>query len=172
MLVRITDLPLKGLKINDHLSLEKLNERVAEGRDTSIAFTIPPVVDLTLFPSHGGATSSGKVTTKYTQECSTCLDPIERELELEAKFIFKPRTSESDADDIGVWYFDGDEINLEEVIQEALILSLQLYWHPPRDAQERCSVCGKRVEFENGQAKKKSGTSLAELLKKAGVSTN
>ncbi len=79
-------------------------------------------------------------------------------------------------DDVGISFFEGDQFDLESLLQELLILQLDPYWHPTCNSSGECSCCGKVVEVpdEDGQA----GTapleniSLGALLKKAGISNN
>ena len=178
MNIRISTIPPRGLDIKETLPLDSLNARMNEGRENDIVFTAAPQVELTVLRTIEGAETKGSVRTKYKQQCSWCLDPVERELEIEAKFVLSPRPAEKSVneagsfeDDIGVVYYDNDHVDLEDVIQEALILSLSRFWHPPVDEKGACTVCGRNVEAERKQLQDAPLT-LGALLKKAGVSAN
>lgn len=183
MKVRVSRLPPEGLSVKTTLSLESLNTRMNEGREVDIVFTEAPSVDLMVTKTTQGAETKGRVTTKYRQPCSRCVEAVEKSLDIEANFILQQRpepgqrdTSDSEEDyedDIGISYFEGDQVDLEDLIQQALILPLSLFWHPPCDQKGNCTHCGKLCEAPNAAEIPKLETiSLGDLLKKAGVSKN
>lgn len=177
MKIRISDIPHTGLKVNDTLPLEALNARMAQGRLGDIVFTEAPKVDLTISHIENGAETKGTVSTKYRRQCARCLEDLDRSLTIEANFTLhqKPAADEIEkneveffADDVGITYFEGENIDLEDLIQEALILPLTLYWAPECDAKGNCSVCGiNRSKFESRD--EPTGTNLGNLMKKAGL---
>jgi uncharacterized metal-binding protein YceD (DUF177 family) len=177
MKVRISDIPHTGLKVSDILPLDALNARMAEGQSKDILFTEAPRVDLVVMRTQSGAETKGTVQTKYRQQCSRCLEDADRELKIPADFILQPKSGAEEAldegdasftDDVGISYFEGDNIDLESLLQEALILSLTLYWAPACDAQGNCVQCGlNRSKFESYD--EPPGNSLGKLLKKAGL---
>ena len=172
MKVRISDLSAAGLKISEDIPLDALNARMAEGAGNDIIFTAAPHVEIHVTPSAHGADTKGTVKTKYRQPCSMCAKELDRELEIAANFTLKRRPEESDpdapeyADDIGISYFSGDHVELEELIQEALILSLSRYWRPPQNKDGSCQVCGKKAEAPKDI---EGVNNLGRLLKGAGV---
>ena len=172
MRIRVSDIPYSGLKVADSLSLEALNARMQEGQGSDIIFTSAPKVNLTIFKTDSGAECKGKVISSYTQACSLCLKELPKPLELDANFIFKrinTKPSEDDLpeDEIGINYFAGDHIELEDMIQESLILSLSLYWHPPTDSSGNCSECKLAFFSKKEVVKPVSTNSLGDFLAKA-----
>ncbi len=175
MKVRISTISPNGFTINEQLSLESLNTRMNEGRENDIVFTAPPLVDITVFKTDGGAEVKGTVKTRYRQPCSHCLEVIEQDLMLDLHMILSPKplevteNQEDDLDyqdDVGFYFYEGDYAELEEPIQEALILSLSRFWHPPVDAQGCCTRCHRQIDFD--EAEESSPTiSLGDLLKEA-----
>jgi uncharacterized metal-binding protein YceD (DUF177 family) len=174
MRIRISTISPKGLNVKDSLSLELLNARMNEGRENDIFFTEAPRVDLTVFKTASGAETKGKVKTRFKQPCSRCLDVIERDLEIDTNFILQPlpedqtREGGSYEDDVGIIWYEGDRVDLEDAIQEALILSLSLYWRPPVDESGRCTLCG--LSLEAGDDSDCAGSNnLGNLLRRAGI---
>ncbi len=183
MLVRVTDLPPNGLIINDTIPLAPLNARMATGDHTDIKFTEAPRVELSIIPTQaGGAQMSGKVRSKYLQPCGRCLDPLEREIEVEANYVLAQRpppergakpaepVEEDCVDDVGLVYFDGDQIELEDLIQESLILGLSVFWSPPCDNKGNCKLCGFNIDKINAveqNKEEKKTVRFADLLEKA-----
>jgi len=182
MKVRVSRLPTEGLTVKTTLYLENLNTRMNEGKGNDILFTSAPSVELVVTKTSQGAETKGRVSTKYKQPCSRCDDGVEKSLDIEANFILqaRPEPTERDdsededyEDDIGIAYFEGDQIDLEDIIQQALILPLSRFWHPACDAQGNCSHCGRECEKPVDESVTKLETiSLGDLLKKAGVSKN
>ncbi|RMG39536.1 MAG: DUF177 domain-containing protein [Candidatus Dadabacteria bacterium] len=166
MKIRISSIPPEGLKISDTLSLEALNRRMMEGRDNDILFTLEPRVDLEITRNVDGAESCGSVTSTYIQPCALCAEPVEQQLTVRADYIFKHRPdfiqdNDEYSDDIGLIYYNGDHIDLEEILQESIILALRFYLKPPRKDDGSCKICGKTPGFEESV---KSRVTLGNLL--------
>lgn len=87
---------------------------------------------------------SGQVSGEAGFECARCLKDNDRSIALSMRWTFVPRKSmlsggmtaeeeyELTADDLDVSFFDGDEIDLADVVREAILLEL--------DAVPRCEV--------------------------------
>lgn len=178
MKVRISTIPAPGIKISEKIPLQALNARMNEGRNNDIFFTQAPQTDILVTKTASGAQVKGKVKAKYNQPCSLCLEVIERPLEVSLDYILEPK-SETESqpslpfdrkyeDDIGITYYEGDQVELEDLIQEALILALSPFWHPPLDKKDNCTRCGKNFSQENPEGLDNK-RNLGTLLKKAGV---
>jgi uncharacterized metal-binding protein YceD (DUF177 family) len=180
MKIRISDIPHDGLKVKETLSVESINARMREGEDHGIEFISPPVVDLTVFKTPQGAETRGKVTSRYRQPCSLCIEGVERDIEVESNFIFKAKPADLDnrpegeededyIDDVGISYFEGEHLELEPIVQETLILSLSIYWHPPVDKLGNCQVCGDKYKSSQcgKNAPSEKPVTLGQLIKAA-----
>lgn len=177
MKIRLTDIPKTGLPVSGALPLKNLNQRLSSGSDHGIVFTEDLMVNLIVNKSPTGAETKGTVKSRFRQPCSRCADGVERPIELKTNYILQPRPEkardeEADdyEDDIGITYYDGEHIDLEDLIQETIILSLSLYWHPPEDREGKCSQCHKQVVNINAKkVETPKGVNLADLLTKAGI---
>jgi len=176
MKIRISDIPSSGLNIKETIPLRPLNARLSEGSDNSIQFLEDPIVELVLEQNATGATAQGSVKSRYIQPCSRCAQELPRDIEVPLDFVLSERPSHDDdssiddeelIEDIGILYYENDQVDLEDFIQESLILALSLYWHPPEDKKGNCEVCGKH--FGDEPKKNEGLANLGELLKKAGV---
>lgn len=150
-----------------------------EGSSSDITFVSAPRVTVVVFKTPGGAETKGKVTSRYKQPCSLCTDPLERDIEIEANFYFREKSKRDqtkhgleaeDVDDVNFYYYENDHINLGEVAEEALILSLSRYWHPPKDENDNCVVCGINPRKDQPVSTELS-KNLGNLLKDAGIKT-
>jgi len=174
MKLRLSDIPPEGLRVSGTLDLDRLNARMAEGRDNEIVFTSPPQVELRVWGSPRGAETKGRIFSRYRQPCSRCLKTLDLDLEVAADFLLKParerdlaRGRES-ADDIGVIYFENEPVDIEDQLQENLILALRPFLLPERDSQGRCSACGEVCPTQ-WTVPEPSTPPLSALLRKAGV---
>lgn len=146
MKILVTTIPFSGMKIDAPISREALNARLQEGsRDDSVVFEDAPLADLTLTRTHGGVLIKGMISGRCKQGCATCGDSVPHEIVALIDWILQTESDraapDDEIDDPGVIVYQGEHVDLEEHLQEALILRLSPFWHPPRDAQERCSLC-------------------------------
>jgi len=190
MRVRVRDISPEGLTIDDTLSLERLNERMDEGRENHTHFTSKPKIELRLDRSPSGAETCGTVSADYLQPCARCAKLLQHKCAARADFVFheKPpemvsrgshEDPEADAspyedytDDVGICYFNGEHIELEELLQEALILQINPFFQPQLTNEGRCIECGDVPRTEvavEPQGATPKGLSLGVLLKRAGV---
>lgn len=198
MKIRISDIAPKGLAVKGTLELAPLNERMSAGRGAEIQFLTPPVVDLMVTRTVSGAELKGTVSSRYLQPCARCLEGKERAITVSVELTLiqrdrpfaggRLRDSEmtlveeslaSQEEDIGVVFFQGDSVEVEGVLQEALILELSLFWSPPLDTAGRCTLCHLSLEelsggamhgaeaIENTPPQAGGGTKLGELLESA-----
>lgn len=175
MRICTTTIPFSGMKIETFLPLEALNSRLREGsEDQGIAFTDPPLVDLTLTRTHGGILVKGVVSGHCKQECATCADPVSHDVVAPIDWILQTTSDragpDDEIDDPGVIVYEGDHVELEEPVQEALILHLNPFWHPPRDEKDRCTVCNRDCSascWDSDRSSTSTGSSFGTLLKGA-----
>ena len=169
MRVRVSDISPHGLKISDTIDLEALNSRMKEGRPTDITFSTAPEVDLFVQKSATGAEAKGSIIVKYSQNCARCTEKLEQKYSIPFNYTFQ-HTSRNDPDeinDVGIVAYNGEHVDLEELIQEEIILSLSYSWSPELDKSSNCSLCKK--EFSSTMSLENKGNSLGELLERAGV---
>jgi uncharacterized metal-binding protein YceD (DUF177 family) len=180
MRIRISDLSPEGLVIKEELPLERLNQRMNAVPGNDVLFSTPPKVDLTVTKEIGGAATKGTICSTIKQPCSRCLKEIPRDVSASTDFILKERTSiktdqkdEEDEidvnanfdDDVGISFYEGDHVELEELLQEQLILEINPFGHPEELPDGKCSSCGlKPVELSTADT---PTTKFGDLLAKA-----
>lgn len=162
------------MKIEAYLPLEALNARLKEGSEQQeMIFEAAPLVDITLTRTHGGILVKGIVSGRCKQECATCADPVPHEVVSTIDWLLQTSSDragpEDEIDDPGVIFYEGEHVDLEEPIQEALILNLNPFWHPPRDKQDRCTVCKRDCSSKvwGGEQKSEKSSAFGSLLKDA-----
>ena len=94
-----------------------------------------------------GVLASGMVRARLAGECVRCLDEIERELEVEFQelYVYAGR----DADDEAHW-LEGDLLDLEPVLRDAVVLALPLQPTCRPDCPGLCAECGVHLANEPG----------------------
>jgi uncharacterized protein len=69
----------------------------------------------------GGVAVRGAVTGRWVGACRRCLDEVSGALDAEVREIFEPHATEGET-----YPLEGDEIDLEPVVREAVLLALPL----------------------------------------------
>jgi uncharacterized metal-binding protein YceD (DUF177 family) len=146
MRILVTTIPFSGMKVDAPISKDALNARLKEGStDNGIVFQDEPLADLTLTRTHGGVIVKGIISGTCKQDCSSCGDFVAHEATAQIDWILQNESDraapDDEIDDPGVIFYTGDHVDLEEPLQEALILSLSPFWHPPRDSADCCLLC-------------------------------
>jgi uncharacterized protein len=95
-----------------------------------------------------GVLVTGSVTAPITGECGRCLDPIAEELQVDICELFAypdSATDETTGED-EVSRINGEYLNVEPVIRDALVLALP--WTPlcRPDCGGLCATCGQRLD--------------------------
>lgn len=169
MKIRISDISPKGLEVTGELPLESLKNRMKEGENQDILFLAPPIVSLTVTGNSSGAELKGSIKTIYTQPCSLCLEGKTQHETIPVSLYLKERPAGSgsdDTDDIGIVFFEGDNVELTTILEEEIIVRLSLFWHPPFDTSERCLEC-KKTRKDLGLSSVPDKATLGDLLRKA-----
>ena len=103
---------------------------VPEGEDV--------VADLVLESLNGGAlTAAGTIDAPWAGECVRCLGPARGRLHVEVRELFEPGSDNEET-----YPLDGDQIDLEPLVRDAVLLELPLAPLCADDCQGLCPVCG------------------------------
>jgi uncharacterized metal-binding protein YceD (DUF177 family) len=88
----------------------------------------------------------GAVTAPLVGSCARCLDPIEDTLELDVQelFAYSGSTTEETSDEDEVRLVEGERIDLEPMVRDAVVLSLPLAPVCDEDCAGLCAECGQR----------------------------
>lgn len=104
----------------------------------------------------------GNVSANIETECSRCLQPLEKEFEIPFSVSFvtpENYTEEKEAEinekDLQVSVFEGDKINLSEIVREQILLNLPTQVFCQDDCKGLCSICGINRNFENCSCEEK-----------------
>lgn len=110
-------------------------------------------LDLRLESVMEGVLVSGEVTATVTGECSRCLEPVSEVLsvQLQELYAYEGKGSEAssrggDADDEEESRMEGDHLDLEPALRDAVVLALPLTPLCSEDCSGLCVDCGERLD--------------------------
>jgi uncharacterized protein len=111
---------------------------VPEGADIELDFRLEAVME--------GVLVSGTARAPLTGECARCLEPVTSSIEVDFQELFvysDTRSGESAEEDER--RLEGDLIDLEPVVRDAMVLALPLSPLCQDDCPGLCSECGVRL---------------------------
>ncbi len=97
-------------------------------------------VDVRFESVHEGILATGEVFSEAKAECSRCLDPVTIPVEVDFQELFA--YSLTNEDDFGI---EDENIDLEQVILDAVVLSLPFQPICKKDCLGLCADCGERL---------------------------
>ena len=89
-----------------------------------------------------GVLVSGTVTGPLAGECGRCLDPVTSAIEVDLQELYAYPESEATEDEAG--RLEGDFLDLEPALRDAVVLALPLTPLCREDCGGLCVVCGAR----------------------------
>jgi uncharacterized metal-binding protein YceD (DUF177 family) len=95
-----------------------------------------------------GVLVSGEVDVPLVGSCARCLDPIEDTLELDLQelFAYAGSTTEATSEEDEVRRIEGDFLDLEPMVRDAVVLALPLAPVCSEDCRGLCVDCGQRLD--------------------------
>ncbi|MEJ7630188.1 MAG: YceD family protein [Nocardioidaceae bacterium] len=108
----------------------------------------PVEMDIRLESVLEGVLVSGAAQVTLTGECARCLGPIEDDLEVALQELYV--YPESDAEEDEAARLDGDLLDLEPVLRDAVVLALPFRPVCRADCPGLCVDCGARLADDSG----------------------
>ena len=105
-------------------------------------------LDLRLESVTEGVLVTGSVTAPVTGECARCLEPVSDELvvELCELFAYPDSATDETTEQDEVHRIDGDVIDVEPVLRDAVVLGLPFTPLCRPDCAGLCRTCGQRLD--------------------------
>jgi len=100
-------------------------------------------LDLRLEAVMDGVLVSGAVSASVRAECGRCLAPVTDKIDVDVQELFAYEPGPDDADEVGT--FDGDLIDLEPVVRDAVLLGLPINPVCTEDCAGLCPGCGEPI---------------------------
>jgi uncharacterized protein len=103
-------------------------------------------VNIRLEAVHEGVLATGTASAPVVGECARCLEPVTSEVEANFQELYRYEPSpEEDDDEEDVLLLDGDLLDLEPVLRDAVVLALPLSPLCSDDCTGLCPECGVRL---------------------------
>ena len=105
-------------------------------------------LDLRLESVMEGVLVSGTVAGPLSGECGRCLEPVQDEIVVDVQelYAYPASTSEDTTDEDELSRMDGDLLDLEPALRDAVVLALPLTPLCREDCQGLCATCGERLD--------------------------
>ncbi|MGH3327683.1 MAG: YceD family protein [Streptomycetales bacterium] len=113
---------------------------VPEGADLELEFRLESVME--------GVLVSGTAQAPLAGECVRCLEPLENDLEVEFQELYV--YPDHDAEDEETLWVEGDMLDLDPVVRDAVVLALPFQPVCRDDCPGLCSACGARLADDPG----------------------
>jgi uncharacterized protein len=115
----------------------------------------PIELDLRLEAVMEGVLVTGTAAARLEGECVRCLEPIHDDVEVDLQELFvydedDTVTDDRDDEDAGVSRMDGDLLDLEPLVRDAVVLSLPFQPLCQDDCPGLCPECGARLADDPG----------------------
>lgn len=134
------ELPRRAGEMKEyHLKLE-LDEPI--GIDVIAVPKGPFELDLRIESVAEGVLATGEFETAAKGECIRCLDPIELEISKSFQELYAYKSNPDLAEDEEELLMDGDFIDLELPVRDAIVLSLPINPVCSEDCEGLCPECG------------------------------
>jgi len=138
--------------------------RIPEGADLDLKVRLESVTE--------GVLATVTATAPVMGECARCLDPVTQTVTVQCQELFSYEQNDGDGDEDG-YSLDGDLLDLEPVLRDALVLALPLAPRCQEDCPGLCVECGVRLAqagpaHHHGPALDPRWAALRQITMKAG----
>jgi uncharacterized protein len=114
----------------------------------------PVEVELRLEAVMEGVLASGRAWVTLSGECARCLEPLEDDLEVTLQELYV--YPESDAEEDEASRLEGELLDLEPALRDAVVLALPFRPVCTPDCPGLCLECGARLQDDPGHAHEES----------------
>lgn len=155
MKINTYNLPHEGLVLDFVEKPEVFPVLTEMAKAGECLFSGPVSVYLQVQQIQGLISATGRLTTSVKLDCSRCLKTFESQLSTPLKLIYSRQPSEPDEiadsdqhetelsiEQMGLIYFQGDEIDLNPALQEQMVMALPIKPLCQQDCKGLCPHCG------------------------------
>jgi len=122
---------------------------------------------------------TGRVETELSLPCDRCLEEFPFPVEEEINVLLEPVASVSrlkeevclSRDDLDVIFFDGETVEVDEVVREQILLAVPMRQLCKEDCKGLCPQCGENLNLKTCDCKREVKDSPFAILKKLVVSS-
>ncbi len=153
MKIRVDDIPESGMELNADSSNTGWLKTVfldSFGKSGMIEDDSGRL-NLQLYKNDKNITVIGGIILKFHPACDRCLAIFAKQQQIPIHQILAPaffkdgKKAESSTDDEDVSFYEGDEIDIENIVKEQVILAQQMVNRCSEDCKGLCPKCGKSL---------------------------
>jgi uncharacterized protein len=146
--------------------------RFKRPEDSDISFLSPVEYDLRITKSGENVWVKGPVQAALSLTCARCVEEFAFSIESELDIEILPKASASTAsevelqtDEMNLYYFEGEEIDLDPYVFEEVMLNLPIKPLCSDACKGICPSCGRNLNIEQCRCETVAAGTLAEKLK-------
>ncbi len=167
MIIKLYDIQ-EGISVKGTLD----GSRFAGPEDADVSFAGPIEYDLTVKKIGDNVWVEGPVRARLSLTCDRCLEQFAYAVESRLDIELQPKEKEPTApevelktDEMNLYYFEGDEIDLDPYVFEEIMLNMPLKSLCSEACKGMCPSCGKNLNLEECRCEKTGGSVLGEKLR-------
>ena len=145
--------------------------RYKRPEDADIAFESPIEYEVTVTKMGSNVRVEGPVKSTMQLLCDRCLEPFSLPVSAHLDIELAPKDDqpnlpdvELSGDEMDLYYFEGDELELEPYVYEEVMLAIPIKALCSDACKGICPVCGKNRNTETCGCGASKGTALGERL--------
>ncbi|MCX5812176.1 MAG: DUF177 domain-containing protein [Proteobacteria bacterium] len=163
---------IRLLEIEDGVVLKgKIDgSQLREAKDDEFSFLTPVDYDIVVRKFENNVRLEGSIGCSLSLMCGRCLDvfPFKIQTWLDIGLIKKAPVPDTElelaGEDLEVYYYEGDEIDINPLVYEEVLLNIPIKPLCREDCRGLCAVCGKNNNIEECYCNKVSDKLLKEKL--------
>lgn len=138
--------------------------------DKEFAFLTPVDYEITVLKFENNARVEGAIACSLSLTCGRCMDvfPFQIKTYLDVELVRKAPIPDSEleltGEDMDIYWFEGDEIDMDPLVYEEVLLNIPMKPLCMEDCKGLCDTCGKNRNVEDCRCDKVSNTLLEEKL--------
>ncbi len=139
--------------------------------DSDISFLSPVDYELTIEKTGDSVRIRGPVHARLSLICARCLEQFAFSVASRLDIELLPRQKAPDASEVelkteemDIYYFEGEEIDIDPYIFEEIMLNIPLKALCAESCKGICPSCGKNLNIEECRCEKTGATILTEKL--------
>jgi uncharacterized protein len=167
MIIKLYDIE-QGISVKGRLD----GNRFKRPEDSDLSFLSPVEYDLRLSKSGDNVWVQGPVQARLSLTCDRCLEAFAFSIESEMDIELLPKADaletpevELQTDEMNLYYFEGDEIDLDPYVFEEVMLNLPIKALCSESCKGMCPSCGHNLNIEHCHCETIAAGTLAEKLK-------
>jgi len=146
--------------------------RFKRPEDSDIAFLSPIEYELMVTKSGDGVWVEGPVRGLLSMSCARCLEEFALSVDSALDIMLLPKEKgpiapevELQTNEMNLYYFEGEEIDLDPYVYEEVMLNLPIKALCSEACKGMCPSCGKNLNIEDCHCETGATGTLAEKLK-------